>query len=389
MSSLHPALSGLGTEGAFAVLARARELEAEGRDVIHLEIGEPDFDTPEAVKRAATDALAAGETRYCPPAGLAPLREAAAAHLADTRGIAVDAGAVLVACGAKPFLFFTVLATCRPGDEVLLPDPGFPIYASAVRWAGATPVSVPLREADGFALDLDAFAASLNERTRLVILNSPQNPTGGVIPASQIRALAGLLAETDAWVLSDEVYRSFLYAGEFASIAAEPGMLERTILLDSCSKSYAMTGWRCGFAAVPEPLRDPLTRFFVNSFSCVPPFVQLAAVEALASSDDFVRTMVGEFAARRTLIVDGLNALPGVTCRAPGGAFYAFPNITGTGVDAERLAHELLEEAGVALLAGTSFGAGGAGHLRVSFAASRAALEAALERIGAHLRRAA
>jgi aspartate aminotransferase len=374
---LNKGLAQLGTEGAFAVLARARDLEAAGRDVVHLEIGQPDFDTPAHVKAAAEAALAAGHTGYCPAAGIPELRRAAAEHLSATRGIAVDPDAVLVAPGAKPFLFFTVLATCEPGDEVVIPDPAFPIYASAVRWAGAVPVGVR---------DPEDLAAALSPRTRLVMLNSPSNPTGAVMDAEQVAAAAEAVADTDAWLLSDEVYRRFLYTGEFASIAALPGMLERTLLLDSCSKTYAMTGWRCGYAAVPAPLREPLTRFFVNAFSCVPPFVQLAAVAALTGPDDFVAGMVAEFAARRDIVVAGLNALPGVSCRAPGGAFYAFPNVEAVPLTAEALADRLLEEAGVALLAGSDFGAAGANHLRLSFAASQDQLREGLARIDAFLR---
>jgi aspartate/methionine/tyrosine aminotransferase len=365
-------LSRLGTEGAFKVLAHARALEAAGRDVVHLEIGQPDFDTPGHVKAAAEEALAAGLTGYCPAAGLPELRAAAAEHLSVTRGIAVSPEAVLVAPGAKPFLFFTVLAVCEPGDEVVLPDPAFPIYASAVRFAGAVPV--------GFR-DVGELPGALSPRTRLVMLNSPSNPTGAVMSASEIAAPAEAISRTDAWVLSDEVYRRFLYEGSFASIAALPGMLERTVLLDSCSKTYAMTGWRCGYAAVPEALRDPLERFFVNAFSCVPPFVQLAAVAALTGPDDFVTGMVAEFAARREIVVDGLNALPGVSCDAPGGAFYAFPKVD----HADAIAPRLLDEAGVALLPGSDFGPAGEGHLRLSFAASQAQLREGLARMGAFL----
>jgi aspartate aminotransferase len=382
---LAAAVAQLGTEGAFAVLARARELEAQGRSVVHLEIGEPDFASPATVKEAAVRALADGHTGYVAPAGLPAFREAAATHLSATRGVAISPDAVLVAPGAKPFLFFTVLATCEPGDEVIIPDPGFPIYASAVRWAGATPVMVPLSARDGFALDLDALRAALTPRTRLVILNSPHNPTGGTLSPEAVTELAAMLAPTRAWVLSDEVYRSFQYDGQPASIAAEPGMLERTILVDSLSKTYAMTGWRCGYAAVPAPLREPLTRLFVNSFSCVAPFVQLAGVEALTGGQAFVDGMIAEFRARRTLIVDGLDALPGVTCQAPAGAFYAFPDVTGTGRSETDLADALLEQAGVALLPGTSFGPGGRGCLRVSFATSQDALREALKRIRMHL----
>jgi aspartate aminotransferase len=375
----------LGTETAFSVLARAREMERAGRDVIHLEIGEPDFDTPTHITDAAVAALRAGETHYCPAAGIGEFRDAIATELSRTRGVEIPAERVLVANGAKPFLFFTILATCEPGDEVVYPDPGFPIYESAIRWAGATPVPLPLREELGFSFATDELGPLLNERTRLVILNSPHNPTGGLSPAADLAAAAALIAETPAWVLSDEVYARIVYGEAFASIASLPGMLERTVLLDGLSKTYAMTGWRCGYAAVPDELVDPLTRFFINSTSCVPPFVQYAAVAALTGPQDAVTAMVAEFAARRELVVDGLNALPGVSCRSPRGAFYVFPNVEGVPISAEDLADRLLEEAGVAVLAGTAFGAEGAGHLRLSYANSQANLSRALERMGAFL----
>jgi aspartate/methionine/tyrosine aminotransferase len=375
----------LGTETAFSVLARAREMERAGRDVIHLEIGEPDFDTPAHITDAAVAALRAGETHYCPAAGIGEFRDAIAAELSRTRGVEIPPERVLVANGAKPFLFFTILATCEPGDEVVYPDPGFPIYESAIRWAGATPVPLPLREELGFSFAPDELGALLSDRTRLVILNSPHNPTGGLSPAGDLAAAAALIADTDAWVLSDEVYARLVYGGEFASIASVPGMLERTVLLDGLSKTYAMTGWRCGYAAVPEELVEPLTRFFINSTSCVPPFVQHAGIAALTGPQDAVAAMVAEFAARRELIVDGLNALPGVSCRSPRGAFYVFPNVADVPVGAEELADRLLEEAGVAVLAGTAFGAEGADHLRLSYANSQANLSLALERVGAFL----
>ena len=268
---LADSLARLGTETAFSVLARARELEREGRDVIHLEIGEPDFDTPAHICDAAAAAMRAGQTHYCPSAGLIELRGAAAEYLGRTRGLQIGAESVLVANGAKPFLFFGILATCNPGDEVIYPDPGFPIYESAIRWVGATPVPLPLHEERGFVFDPDELDARLSSRTKLVILNSPQNPTGGVAGPDDLAAAASLIRQTDAWVLSDEVYSEMLYEGEFASIASEPGMLERTILLDGFSKTFAMTGWRCGYAAVPAALVDPLVRFFVNSTSSIGP----------------------------------------------------------------------------------------------------------------------
>jgi aspartate aminotransferase len=378
---LADSLSRLGTETAFSVLARARELERQGREIVHLEIGEPDFDTPAHVKEAATAALRAGETHYCPTAGIAELREEAARYLSRTRGLDVDPAKVLVANGAKPFLFFTVLATCNPGDEVVYPDPGFPIYESAIRWAGATPVPLPLEEERDFAFDVAELESRLGPRTKLVILNSPQNPTGGALSAEETEQTAALLAESGAWVLSDEVYSRMVYDGEFASVASYPGMLDRTVVLDGFSKTYAMTGWRCGYAAVPEPLIDPLVRFLVNSTSCVPPFVQLAGVAALAGPQDEPEAMVEEFRARRELVVSGLNALPGVTCRVPRGAFYAFPNVSEVPLDAEELADRLLQEAGVAVLAGSAFGRNGEDNLRISYANSRVNLALALERM--------
>lgn len=380
---LSSSIGRLGTEGAFAVLARARELEREGRDVIHLEIGEPDYETPAHVSEAAFAAVRAGHTHYCPSAGLYELREVAAAHLARTRAIDVDAGRVLVANGAKPFLFFTILAVCDPGDEVIYPDPGFPIYESTVSWAGAVPVPLPLREERGFGFDPDELAALVTSRTRLVILNSPHNPTGGVLSADELAAAAATLAASDAWVLSDEVYSRITYDRPFASIASLPGMTERTVVLDGFSKTYSMTGWRVGYAAVPEPLVDPLTRFLVNSTSCVPPFAQLAGVAALTGPQDQPDEMVAEFRRRRDVLVPALDALPGVTCVEPEGAFYAFPNVSGLPLSADAFAELLLEQAGVALLPGSAFGRHALDNLRISYATSLELLEAAVGRIAA------
>ncbi|MGZ8688500.1 MAG: pyridoxal phosphate-dependent aminotransferase [Gaiellaceae bacterium] len=377
------AVSRLGTEGAFAVLARARELERQGSDVIHLEIGEPDFETPPHVAEAGIAAIRAGHTHYCQTAGLPELRETAAAYLARTRGVPVSPASVLVANGAKPFLFFTVLATCDPGDEVVYPDPGFPIYESAIRFAGATPVPLPLHEERGFSVDPAELDRLLGERTRLVILNTPENPTGGVIPPADLEAAARSILRTPAWVLSDEVYARITYDAPAPSIASLPGMVERTILLDGFSKTYAMTGWRLGYAAVPEPLVDPLTRLIVNSTSCVPPFVQLAGVAALEGPQDAVDAMVAEFRRRRDFLVPALNRIPGISCVEPQGAFYAFPNVGALPLSADDFADRLLSEAGVALLAGSAFGAHAPGHVRISYAASLESLERAVERIGA------
>ena len=378
---LAASLERLGTETAFSVLARAKELERRGQDIIHLEIGEPDFDTPRHIGDTAAEAIRNGHTHYGPPAGLAEFRNAAAQHLAATRGFEVDPAHVLVGTGAKPFLFFTILAVCDPGDEVIYPDPGFPIYESAIRWSGAVPVALPLREERDFAFDLADLEKRLTPRTKLVILNSPHNPTGGALTVRETADTAELLAESGAWVLSDEVYSQLLYEGEFASVASYPGMAERTVVLDGLSKTYAMTGWRCGYAAVPEPLVDPLVRFFVNSTSCVPPFVQLAGIAALNGPQDEPAAMKEEFHRRRDFLVAGLNELPGVSCRMPRGAFYAFPNVSAVPLTADELARRLLEEAGVALLAGSAFGNVGIENLRISYANSEENLGKALERM--------
>jgi aspartate aminotransferase len=378
---LAAAVSQLGTEPAFSVLARAKELERAGRDVIHLEIGEPDFDTPPHIVDAAVVAMRAGETHYCPSAGIAEFRTVVARELSRSRAVQVEPERIVVGNGAKPFLFFTVLAVCNPGDEVIYPDPSFPIYESAIRWAGGTPVPLPIREDSDFTFAVEELAERLTDRTKLVILNSPHNPTGGVIHAPELAMAAELFLSTSTWVLADEVYSRILYTGTSASIASQPGMLDRTVLLDSLSKTHAMTGWRCGFAAVPEPLVEPITRFFVNSTSCVPPFIQHAGIAALTGPQDHVTEMVDELQARRELVVDGLNALPDVSCRRPQGAFYAFPNVSELPLNPEVLAHRLLEEAGVALLPGSGFGAQGDRHLRLSYANSRENLAEGLERM--------
>jgi aspartate aminotransferase len=382
LGGLAGSLGRLGTETAFSVLARAKELERQGRDIIHLEIGEPDFTTPAHISEAAYRALQAGETHYCPAAGIPEFREAAAEYLAASRGLPIEAANVLIATGAKPFLFFTILALCDPGDEVIYPDPGFPIYESAISFAGAVPVPLPLHEERDFVFDPDELAARLSPRTKLVIVNSPQNPTGGVVGAAELAEAARLIGETKAWVLSDEVYCQMLYEGEFASIATEPGLLDRTVLLDGLSKTYAMTGWRCGFAAVPDALVDPLVRFFVNSTSCVPPFIQHAGIAALRGPRDEIDAMMAEFRVRRDLVVEGLNDLPGVSCRMPHGAFYVFPNVSGAPIAADQLAGRLLDEAGVAVLSGSAFGTVGKDNLRLSYANSQENLRRALERMG-------
>jgi aspartate aminotransferase len=381
----------LGTETAFSVLAKAKALEAQGREIIHLEIGEPDFDTPSHIVEAGCRALREGHTHYTPTAGIPELRAAIAEEVARSRGIAVDPAQVVVTPGGKPIMFFAILALVEAGDEVLLPNPAFPIYESMVNFVGGTPVFVPLRQENEFRFDLDEFRAGLSERTRLVILNSPANPTGGVLTPEDIAGIAEILRERpDVFVLSDEIYCRLLYAGSFASIASEEGLGPdgRTIILDGFSKTYAMTGWRLGYGVMPEPLAEEVTKLQVNSNSCTNAATQYAGLEALAGPQESVQIMLSEFRARRDLIVSGLNELPGVECIAPQGAFYAFPRIAATGHTAGALADLLLEEAGVACLAGTAFGRYGEGHLRLSYANSRENISRALGRMGEVLARA-
>ena len=380
----------LGTETAFSVLAKAKALEAQGRDIIHLEIGEPDFGTPAHVVEAGCRALRDGHTHYTPTAGIPELRAAIAEDVGRSRGIEVDPGQVVVTPGGKPIMFFAILALVDDGDEVLLPSPAFPIYESMVEFAGGRAVFVPLRQENGFRFDVDEFRAGLGERTKLVILNSPANPTGGVLTAEDIAGLAEVLRERpDVYVLSDEIYSRLLYTGSFASIASEPelGPDDRTIILDGFSKTYAMTGWRLGYGVMPEPLAEQVTKLQVNSNSCTSAATQHAGLEALTGPQDSVGEMLAEFRSRRDLIVGGLNDLPGVECVTPQGAFYAFPRITGTGRTADELADLLLDEAGVACLSGTAFGRHGEGHLRLSYANSRENIARALDRMGEVLSR--
>jgi aspartate/methionine/tyrosine aminotransferase len=373
----------LGTETAFDVLVRARALEAAGRDVIHLEIGEPDFDSPAPVVAAGQAALAAGETHYGPAAGLPELRAAIAGWIGRTRGVQVDPARVIVTPGAKPIIFYTALALLEPGDEAIVPDPGFPIYESMVRFTGATPLAWRLREERDFRPDPDDLARLLSPRTRLVILNSPHNPTGGVMSGDDLDAIAAALRDRDVTVLSDEIYGQMLYEWEHESIATRPGMLDRTILLDGFSKTFAMTGWRIGFGVFPSSLVPPVERLVINSVSCTPAFTQRAALAALEDGWVEARAMLAEFRDRRDYLVPALNAIPGISCRTPAGAFYAFPNVSGLGVSAEVFADRLLQDHDVAALAGTAFGAAGAGHLRLSYANSLDHLQQAVERIRA------
>lgn len=377
----------LGTEGAFEVLALARRLEAEGRDIVHLEIGEPDFATPENIIRAAVRAMEDGATHYTPASGIMDVREATAAYVTRRSGVATAAANVVLTPGSKNILLFALLTLVEEGDEVIVPDPGYPIYRSLVEFVGARPVSIPIRERNDFRLDLDELASVITDRTRLLIVNSPANPTGGVLTQDDCEGIATLAQRHDLMVLSDEIYGRLVYDGDHVSLYGIPGMAERTILLDGLSKAWAMCGWRLGFGAMPVDLARRMDTLMINTSSCVAAFTQWAAVEAFDSpaSDAAVDQMTAEFRRRRDVLVEGLNALPGFRCHRPAGAFYVFPNVSETGRSERELASSLLNEAGVATLAGTAFGPHGAGYLRLSYANSVTNLEKAVARIGAHL----
>ncbi len=378
---LASAMTRIGTETAFEVLVRARALEAKGRSIIHLEIGEPDFDTPRHIVEAAKEALDQGWTHYGPTQGLPELREAIAEHVSATRGIDVSMDRVCVVPGGKPIIFFPMLALLERGDEVIYPNPSFPIYESMINFVGATPVPMPLVEDRGFSFDLDLFERKLSPRTKIVILNSPANPTGGVIPGEDIAAIAAMLKERDVVVLSDEIYSRMSYGKAPVSIATFPGMQEKTIILDGFSKTYAMTGWRMGYGVLPGFLVDAVNKLMVNSNSCTASFTQRAGIAALRGTQEPSCQMIVEFRRRRDVFVRELNTIPGFRCAMPEGAFYAFPNIQGTGWTSRSLADALLEEAGVACLSGTAFGAFGEGFIRFSYANSMENLEEAIRRI--------
>lgn len=372
----------LGSEKAFEVLARAREMEAQGRRVIHMEIGEPDFNTPEHIKRAGAASIEANASHYTPSAGIPALRDTIADYAARFRGVApFGRENVVVGPGLKPIIWNTLCALLDEGDELIYADPAYPAYASCAGYLRAKATAIPLLESSGFRLDLDALAARLSDRTKVLVLNSPHNPTGGVLTRSDLETIAALAIEHDVLVASDEVYCRNLYDAEFFSIASLPGMRDRTIILDGFSKAYAMTGWRLGYAVAPERIARDITLFNNNTFSCVASFVQLAGIQALQGPDEPVQAMVAEFRRRREAIVAGLNSLPGVTCTNPAGAFYAFPNITQITPDDAALAAFLLEEAGVACLGGSCFGAAGRGYLRFSYAASLGDIGLAIERM--------
>jgi aspartate/methionine/tyrosine aminotransferase len=378
----------IGTETAFEAAARARALEATGRDVIHLEIGEPDFDTPRNVSEAAAHALLdEGATHYTAATGILPLREAIVADVKRWKGIDTAPDQVVVTPGAKPIMFYTMLALIDDGDEVIYPNPGFPIYESMARYVGGTPVAAPLREGNDFRMDVDEVASLITPRTKLLVINSPHNPTGSILTDADIRRLAELAVEHDLVVLADEIYGRLQYSGEPLSIATLPGMADRTITLDGFSKTFAMTGWRMGYGVLPEWLVPSFSRLVINSVSCTNAFAQFGAVEALTGPQDEADDMRTEFIARRQIMVDGLNAIPGVTCVMPHGAFYTFPNVSSFGRTSSEIADHLLYDAGVCGLAGTSFGKDGEGHLRFSYANSRENLVLALERVGESLAR--
>jgi aspartate aminotransferase len=377
----------LGTETAFEVLVKARALEAKGRDIVHLEIGEPDFDTPGNIIEAAIDALHKGFTHYGPSAGLRELRETIAQYVSETRGVNATPDEVVVVPGGKPIIFFSILALVEEGDEVIYPNPGFPIYESMIDYVGAKPVPIRLREELDFRLDVDELGGLVNDRTKLVILNSPQNPTGGVLTKKDIDQIACVIGDRNIMVLSDEIYSRLIFEGEHHSIASVDGMKERCILLDGFSKTYAMTGWRMGYGVMRTDLATHVARLMTNSNSCTASFTQIAGIEALRGPQKSVEGMCAEFKQRRDVMVAGLNKIKGFSCRLPKGAFYVFPNVMGTAWASKKLADALLDDAGVAALSGTAFGDFGEGYLRFSVANSIENIEKALDRVGEWVRK--
>ena len=372
-------MSRIGTEGAFEVLARAKALEKHGMRVVHLEIGEPDFPTPDNIIEAAIGALRSDYTHYTPAGGIGEVRETVAGFVSKRLGVEVEPGEVVLVPGSKNVLLFTLLACVEPGDEVILPDPGYPVYSSLVSFIEAKPVQIRLREDRGFRLDLEELASLVTDKTRLLIVNTPQNPTGGVLTSEDVEFISRLAQERDLLVLSDEIYSQIVYDGfQHTSLLSQPGMKERTVLLDGMSKAYAMCGWRLGYGVAPRELAASMETLMINSSSCAAAFTQMAAIE----SERAVGRMVAEFRSRRDIMVDGLNAIPGVSCVKPEGAFYAFPNISRTGLDEQDLANRLLNQVGVALLPGTAFGEGGRGYLRLAYTNSEDNIREALTRVG-------
>jgi aspartate aminotransferase len=381
-------MDGLGTETAFEVLAKAKALEKQGRSIVHLEIGEPDFDTPNNIKEAAIKAMKAGYTHYVPAAGIPELRTAIAEYLSKSRGINVDPDEVVVTPGAKPIIFFSILACVEPGDEVMYPNPGFPIYESMVNFLGAKPVPMPLKEENDFAIDNDDTVDKITKKTKMIILNSPGNPAGGVLAKDNLEVIADRIkGRDDVLVLTDEVYSQIIYEGKHRSIASLAGMKDKTILLDGFSKTYAMTGWRLGYAAMRKDLAQKVTQLMINSNSCTCAFNQMAGVEALRGPQDEPKKFVEEFRRRREVVVDGLNKIKGITCKKPRGAFYVFPNVKSFRTESKKLADHILQDAGVAVLSGTAFGSYGEGYLRLSFANSVENIKKAMERISESLKK--
>ncbi len=380
-------MSRLGTETAFEVLARARQLEAQGRQIVHLEIGEPDFDTPQNIIDAAKEGLDKGFTHYGPSAGMPELRAAIAEDAGRRRGLNFSPENVVVTPGAKPIMFYAIIAIANEGDEVIYPNPGFPIYESVINFIGAKSVPLPLLESKEFSFDANQLADLVTDKTKLIILNSPHNPTGGVLTREDLKAVAQIAKEKDIWILSDEMYLNMVYDGKFETIATEPDILDRTIILDGFSKTYAMTGWRVGFGIMPEPLTSHVTRLMTNSNSCTNSFVQYACVEAIKGPQDAALAMVAEFKKRRDFIVDGFNDIPGITCLKPKGAFYVFPNVKELGKKSKWLETFFMDEAGVACLTGTSFGAYGEGYMRFSYANSIENIAKALSNIRESLKK--
>jgi aspartate aminotransferase len=371
----------LGTEGAFEVLARCRQLEAQGKKIIHLEIGEPDFTTPKNICDAAIKAIRDGHTHYCPSAGIPQARTTVAEYISLTRRVKVPPENVVIMPGVKPLVFNSIFALINPGDEVIVPNPGYPAYESVVSFVGAKPVPLRLREENQFRFFVDELKELITRKTKMVVINSPQNPTGGVLTKEDLEAIVELAQKHDFWIMSDEIYSRIIYDVQFQSIASIPGALERTILLDGMSKTYAMTGWRLGYAVAPRQLSDWLSKLAINNFSCTNTFTQYALIEALTGPQDDVDKMVAEFKRRRDVIVDGLNKIEGLRCLRPLGTFYVFPNVTDTGMKAGELAEQLLSEFGVACLSGTAFGKYGEGYLRFSYANSVENIKEALRRI--------
>jgi aspartate aminotransferase len=382
MATFAQRVTSLEPEGAYKVLARAQELEAQGREIYHLEIGQPDFQTFPNISLSGIKAIAEGQTRYNPPAGLPSLREIIAEDAGKRRGIDIKPEQVVVGPGAKPGLFFPTLALVEPGDEVIYPDPGFPTYAAMIDVAGGKPVPVPLSEENNFSFDLDVFGELVNEKTRLIILNTPANPTGGVIPISDLEVIATAAEEFNCWVISDEIYARLVYDGlEAPSILSLPGLFERSVLVDGYSKTYAMTGWRLGFAIMPEELAEKVELLLTHSIGCTATFTQIAGIEAITADQSKVTEIVAEYQQRRDHIVSGLNDIQGVQCQKPQGAFYVFPNLKSFGLPVREIARRLLDEAGVAVLPGTDFGQFGEGYLRLCYATPTATIDKALARM--------